>query len=86
MQSRVDDYYASFTKAVARGRGVPIAQVRDGMGQGRVLGADAALADGMVDGVATFDEVVRRMRRDARVSARPKANRLAYAQRAIEIL
>ena len=34
MQSRVDDYYASFTKAVLRGRGVPIAQVRDGMGPG----------------------------------------------------
>jgi ClpP class serine protease len=35
------------------------------MGQGRVLGADAAQAQGMVDGVATFDEVVRKMRRDA---------------------
>jgi ClpP class serine protease len=44
MQSRVDDYYTSFTKVVARGRAVPIAQVRDGMGQGRVLGADAAYA------------------------------------------
>jgi hypothetical protein len=32
MPSRVDDYYASFTKAVARWRGVPISQVRDGMG------------------------------------------------------
>ena len=80
MQSRVDDYYASFTKAVARGRGVPIAQVREGMGQGRVLGADAAQAQGMVDGV------VRKMRRDAGSSARPKANRLGYAQREIEIL
>lgn len=86
MQSRVDDYYASFTKAVARGRGVPIAQVRDGMGQGRVLGADEAQAQGMVDGVATFDEVVRRMRRDGKSSAKPRASRLTYAQRAIEIL
>lgn len=32
MQSRVDDYYAAFTKGVVRGRGVPIVQVRDGMG------------------------------------------------------
>ena len=86
MQSRVDDYYATFTKAVARGRGVPIAQVREGMGQGRVLGADAAQAQGMVDGVATFDEVVREMRRNARASAMPKASRLAYAERAIKIL
>ena len=73
--------YASFTKAVARGRGVPIAQVRDGMGQGRVLGADAALGQNMVDGVATFDDVVRKMRRDAMGSAKPKANRLARARR-----
>ena len=86
MQSRVDDYYASFTKAVARGRGVPIAQVRDGMGQGRVLGADAAQAQGMVDGVATFDELVRKMRSKAKPAAKPRASRLAYAQRAIEIL
>ncbi len=44
MPSRVDDYYAFFTTAVARGLGVPVVQVCDGMGQGRVLGADAAQA------------------------------------------
>jgi len=85
MQSRVDDYYAAFTKGVARGRGVPIAQVRDGMGQGRVLGADAAIAQNMVDGVATFDDVVRKMRRDAKGAAKPKASRLAHAQRTLTI-
>ena len=83
MQSRVDDYYAAFTEGVARGRGVPIAQVRDGMGQGRVLGADAAMAQSMVDGVATFDDVVRKMRRDAKGTGKPTANRLAQAQRAL---
>ena len=86
MQSRVDDYYATFTKAVSRGRGVPIAQVREGMGQGRVLGADAAQAQAMVDGVATFDEVIGKMRRDARATGRPKASRLARVLREIEIL
>lgn len=86
MQSRVDDYYASFTKAVARGRGVPIAQVREGMGQGRVLGADAAQAQGMVDGVATFDDVARKMRRDAKYSAKPRATRLAQARNILAIL
>ena len=84
MQSRVDDYYAAFTKGVARGRGVPIAQVRDGMGQGRVLGADAAMAQNMVDGVATFDDVVRKMRRDAKSRAKPGASRLAQSQRTLE--
>jgi signal peptide peptidase SppA len=86
MQSRVDDYYATFTKAVARGRGVPIAQVREGMGQGRVLGGDAAQAQAMIDGVATFDDVVRKMRRDAKVSARPRASRLAQARNALATL
>lgn len=85
MQSRVNDYYATFTKAVARGRGVPIAQVRDGMGQGRVLGADAALAQNMVDGIATFDEVLNKMRRNAK-AAKPKANRLSQAQRDLTLL
>ena len=86
MQSRVDDYYAAFTKAVARGRGVPIAQVRDGMGQGRVLGADAALAQNMVDGIATFDDVLKKMRRDAKQQARPGASRLKQARDSLALL
>ena len=86
MQSRVDDYYAAFTKGVARGRGVPIAQVRDGMGQGRVLGADAAVTQNMVDGVATFDDVVRKMRRDAKGAGKASVNRLAHARRALTII
>ncbi len=86
MQSRVDDYYATFTKSVARGRGVPIAQVRDGMGQGRVLGADAALAQSMVDGIATFDDVIKKMRRDAKTTVKPRALRLDQARNALSIL
>ncbi len=86
MQSRVDDYYAAFTKAVARGRGVPIAQVRDGMGQGRVLGADAALAQNMVDGIATLDEVLKKMRRDAKQQVRPGASRLKQARDSLALL
>ena len=85
MQSRVDDYYASFAKAVSRGRGVPIAQVREGMGQGRLLGADAAQAQNLADGVATLDEVIRKMWCEARATARPKASRLARVQRELEI-
>lgn len=86
MQSRVDDYYAAFTKAVARGRGVPISQVREGMGQGRVLGADAALAQNMVDGIATLDDVIKKMRRDARQLSKPGANRLRQARNALALL
>jgi capsid assembly protease len=61
MQSRVDDYYNAFIQAVAVGRGVSVDAVRNGMGEGRVLGADAALAQRMVDGIASFDDVLARM-------------------------
>ena len=86
MQSRVDDYYAAFTKAVAKGRGEPISQVRDGMGQGRVLGADAALASSMVDGIATFNDVVKKMRRDARAQLKPNASRLNQARNSLALM
>lgn len=60
-QSSVDAYYGAFTKAISKGRGVPIDAVRVGMGQGRVLGADAALAEKMVDGVMPLAGVIRKM-------------------------
>lgn len=53
------------------------------MGQGRVLGADAAMAQNMADRVATFDDVVRKIRRDAKASAEPDLSRFAQAQRAL---
>ena len=61
MQSRVDDYYNAFIQSVAVGRGVSVEDVRNGMGEGRVLGSDAALAQRMVDGIASFDDVLARM-------------------------
>lgn len=70
MQSRVDDYYASFTRDVAKGRRVSVDQVRSGMGEGRVLGADAAKAAGMVDGVMTMDQLVRHIQRGAKPQGR----------------
>lgn len=61
MQQRTADYYSTFTKHVARGRGVTVDQVRGGMGQGRSLGAFWAFAEKMVDGIRTFDAVLRDM-------------------------
>jgi signal peptide peptidase SppA len=63
LQSEVDHYYGMFTKAVARGRGVPVATVREGYGQGRMVLAQEALAAGMVDYVETMDEMMRRLRK-----------------------
>jgi len=69
MQSRVDDYYNAFIQSVAVGRGVSVDDVRNGMGEGRVLGADAALAQRMVDGIASFDDVLARMQAKVRGNA-----------------
>lgn len=61
MQTRVDQYYDTFVKAVARGRRVSEKEVRGGFGQGRVVGARDALNMGMVDGVGTFEDVIERI-------------------------
>ena len=70
MQSRVDDYYGAFTRDVAKGRNVSVDDVRGGMGQGRVLGAAQAKDQKMVDGVMTFDQVVRHVARIAQTKGR----------------
>jgi len=51
----------------------------------RVSGVPIACRDPK-EVAATFDDVVRKMQRDAKSNARPKVGCLAYAQRAIEIL
>lgn len=70
---RAADYYGMFTKAVAKGRRVPIDAVRGGMGEGRVLGAQQALEANMIDGVMSVDEVLANMQRTARGTNRRSA-------------
>jgi capsid assembly protease len=86
LQGRADEVYATFTADIAKGRGVPIAQVRDDMGQGRLVGADAAYKASMVDGIATLDEVLQRMKKTARSATKPGApvSQLAHAQRRLQ--
>lgn len=90
MQTRVDAYYGAFTRGVAKSRGVDVATVREGMGQGRVLSASASKAENMVDGVATFDEVVRKLAKTigqgGTQSQASKPSRAALLQRQIDLL
>ena len=58
MQDTVDKYYGMFTGDVAAGRGVSEAAVRNGYGEGRMLTAEDAKAAGMVDRIATMDDVL----------------------------
>ncbi|MDB5582153.1 MAG: Peptidase [Bradyrhizobium sp.] len=59
-QSRVDAHYSAFVDRVARGRNVSTDAVRNGFGQGRMVGAKEAVAQGMVDRIATMNETLAR--------------------------
>lgn len=79
IQARVDEYYSMFVRAVARNRGVPVEAVRSGFGEGRVVGAREAVKLGMADRVATLDEVVAGLQRQA--ARRSPAAELDFRQR-----
>lgn len=57
-QSMVDEYYALFVADVSAGRGVKAKDVEAGYGQGRCLPARQAMAAGLVDRIATLDQVL----------------------------
>lgn len=79
MQQSIDGYYSMFTSAVAKGRGVPVEQVRTGMGEGRCLSASDALKANMIDGVMTFGDVVKKMARAQQ--SQQRSGRSAQANR-----
>jgi signal peptide peptidase SppA len=60
MHSRLDDYYGLFVDRVAAGRNVAASAVRDGFGQGRMLGAAAAVREGMADRIGTMNDTLAR--------------------------
>jgi len=61
IQDQVDAFYRMFVADVAKGRGVSTSIVGDAYGQGRTMLAKEAKAAGMVDGIATLEETVRRL-------------------------
>ena len=83
IQSDIDGYYADFTSAVAKGRGVSVDAVRSDMGQGRMLRGDAAMSAKMIDGVMNFDDVVKKMQRSAKASAGGRSARANAAELAL---
>lgn len=82
MQGRVDSAYDMFVSAVSRNRGVSKSSVKGGFGQGDVVEAEPALAEGMIDGIATLDATLQRFGasiypRQAPTSAKVDAKRFA---------
>lgn len=68
LQQMVDSHYETFVNDVAAGRGVKASAVLSGFGNGGMVLAKAAVAEGMVDGVATLDTVVRQIARSTRAT------------------
>ena len=71
MQSMVDAYYSQFRGAVARNRGVSEADVDANYGQGLTFDAKRALERGMVDRIATLDQVLAELTGGATVKETP---------------
>lgn len=61
IQARVREAYDTFVEAVARNRGVNPAVVRNGFGEGRVVGARDAVKLGMADRVETLNDTINRL-------------------------
>jgi signal peptide peptidase SppA len=61
LQAAVDNFYSAFVGDVAQGRGITQEAIRTGYGQGTSVTAAAALALGMVDSIATFEDTVARV-------------------------
>lgn len=68
IQGSVNMHYDAFVSGVARNRGDRIEAVRDGYGEGRVLGAAQAVSAGLADRIATFDQVISELRAGRRPS------------------
>jgi ClpP class serine protease len=65
VQKSVNNVHRDFIRAVARNRGARPSDVILNYGQGRVLDTADALAAGMIDGVATLEQVVEMARSGA---------------------
>ncbi len=89
IQSRVDEYYAMFVNAVARNRNVTASVVRKTWGEGRTFGAEKALELGMVDRIATYEDVLKELtanvksRKERQASAQQREQMLVAFKRGL---
>lgn len=61
LEKHVEEFGRAFESDVAKGRGVPVADVRAKFGQGLMFGAEEAVAVGLADEVGTLEDTLRRM-------------------------
>ncbi len=70
MQSRVDDYHATFVDAISKGRKVTKSLVNNEFGQGRMFGSAKAKELGMIDKIGTLASTVNKLLPQSRRSTR----------------
>jgi len=82
IEKETEKLYGTFRAAVAKHRGVTVETVDEKFGGGRMLMADEADAAGLVDRVATFDDVLSEISgsQRPRKSRRGNRNRLLMAE------
>ena len=73
LQEMVDAYYDMFVSAIARNRGVDKSAVTSGFGEGRVLLAEMALKENMIDGIETLDQLIERLSMPDEQNSRARA-------------
>ena len=61
LQERVDEVHTQFVRDLAKARNVTTSEVKANFGKGRMMSAKKALAAGMVDRIATLDQVLGRL-------------------------
>jgi len=84
IDARVGDYYESFVNGVARNRGVKPAMVKNGFGEGRVVGAQQAIELGMADRMGTLQETIDRLFQAKGSPATAQANQSVNDPQALE--
>lgn len=73
VQKGVNGFYGDFTGDVAKFRGVSVADVRNGFGQGRLEKDRDAVRAKLADRVATLDETLNRLASSRQASTAPRA-------------
>ncbi|MBR4411848.1 MAG: signal peptide peptidase SppA [Firmicutes bacterium] len=66
-QSLVDEAYEQFVELVAEGRDMSVAEVTK-LADGRIYTAKQALENGLIDGIATYEEAIRIMKEECELT------------------
>lgn len=66
-QSLVDEAYDQFVELVADGRDMSVAEVKK-IADGRIYTAKQALENGLIDGIATYEEAIEIMKQDCKLT------------------